>query len=147
MFASGTLDERISELAMTQRIGASLLGWFGTVALALAIVGIYGLIACSVASRTNEIGIHLALGAEPADVVRRMMRGALVPVVTGVAVGLGGALVLSRFAASFLFGVPPHDAVSFTAAALLLGGAAALASYIPARRVARVDPVAALRAE
>jgi predicted permease len=147
IMAAGTLDERIAALAMTQRIGASLLGWFSAVAFALAIVGIYGLIAYAVTRRTHEIGIHIALGADPATIVARMMRRSLMPVAFGVMAGLGGAVWLSHFAAGFLFGIAATDPASFAGATLLLLVAAAAASYIPARRAARVDPMAALRAE
>jgi predicted permease len=142
-----TLEARVAELAMTQRIGASILGWFSAAAFALAVLGIYGLIAYAVTRRTAEIGIHIALGAEPGDVVRRMMRHSLLPVCLGLAAGVAGAFVLSRSAGAFLFGIAPHDPVSFVAAIGFLLLAAVVASYLPARRAARVDPVVALRAE
>jgi predicted permease len=144
--AAGTMTERIAELAMTQRIGASLLGWFSVVAFALAVLGVYGLIAYAVTRRTNEIGIRMALGGTAGDVVRLMMRRALTPVAIGTLAGLGGAYVLTRFATSFLFGIQPHDPLSFAAGGALLLVGVALASYLPARRAARVDPVVALRA-
>jgi predicted permease len=147
IMTAATLEERIADLAMTQRIGASLLGWFSAAAFALALLGIYGLIAYAVARRTNEIGIHIALGAEPRDVVRRMMLPSLAPVGIGVAVGVAGAFVLSRSASAFLFGVAPHDPLSFAVATVLLLLAAGLASYLPARRAAREDPLVALRTE
>jgi macrolide transport system ATP-binding/permease protein len=147
IFAAGTLEERISELAMTQRIGASLLGWFSAVACALAVLGIYGLIAYAVALRTNEIGVRIALGAEPGQVVRRMMQRSLVPVAAGIVAGLGGAYALTRLATSFLYGIAPHDPVSFVVSTAFLIVAATIASYVPARRAAAVDPMIALRAE
>ncbi|CAN5670592.1 hypothetical protein BH24ACI5_BH24ACI5_10760 [soil metagenome] len=143
--AAGTLKERVGELAMTQRIGASLLGWFSAVAFALAVLGVYGLIAYAVARRTVEIGIRMALGGSAQNVVRLMMVRALVPVGAGLAAGLAGAYLLTRLAAAFLFGIEPHDPVSFAGAALLLVLGVLIASYIPARRAARVDPVIALR--
>ena len=147
IFAAGTIDDRIAALAMPQRIGASLLGWFSVLAFALAVLGIYGLVAYAVARRTSEIGIHIALGAEPADVVRGVMRRSLVPVVAGIIAGLGGAYALTRLATSFLFGIAPHDALSYAGATTFLIVSAALASYVPARRAARIDPLIALRAE
>jgi predicted permease len=147
IFAAGTLEDRIAALAMPQRIGASLLGWFSVVAFALAVLGIYGLIAQLVTRRTNEIGVHIALGARPSDVVRLMMSRSLVPVVAGVVAGVGGAYALTRFATAFLFGIAPHDPFSFAAATVFLLLFAALASYLPARRAAHIDPIIALRAE
>jgi ABC-type antimicrobial peptide transport system permease subunit len=114
--AAGTMTDRIAELAMTQRIGASLFGWFSAVALALAVLGVYGLVAYAVARRTNEIGIRMALGGTASDVVRLMMTRALVPAAVGVAAG-GVVLIIG----------------------------VAVASYVPARRAACVDPVTALR--
>jgi hypothetical protein len=145
--ASGTLEDRIAELAMTQRIGASLLSWFGVLAFALAVAGTYGLIAYAVGRRTAEIGVRIALGAKPRNVVRLMMRRSLVPVAAGIAIGMAGAFGLTKLAAGFLFGIEPHDPVSFAGAALALTLGATLASYVPARRAARVDPVVALRTE
>ena len=144
---TATLESRIDDLAMTQRIGASLLGWFSVVALALAVVGIYGLIAHAVARRTKEIGIRTALGAEPRDIVRLMMARSLTPVACGVGIGLGGAYLLSRFAGRFLFGLYPHDPMTFAVATACLCTAAAVATYIPARRAGRFAPVRALRTE
>ncbi len=143
----GTLEDRIGSLAMTQRVGASFLSWFSALALALAVLGIYGLIAHSVARRTNEIGVRLALGAEPRDVVTLTMRRSFAPVAAGITLGLIGAYALTRLAAAFLFGIAPHDILSFAGATLCLLIAASVASYIPARRAARVDPMIALRAE
>jgi putative ABC transport system permease protein len=142
-----TLEDRLEELAMTQRIGASVLGWFAVLALALAAAGVYGLIAFAVARRTGEIGIRLALGARPQDVVATMMRRSLVPVMAGVGLGLAGGYALTRLTAGFLFGIQPQDPLSFALGSAALILAAALAAYVPARRAARVDPVVALRAE
>jgi predicted permease len=145
--SAGTLEDRIATLAMTQRLGAAFLSWFSALALALAVLGVYGLIAHAVARRTKEIGVRLALGAAPRDIVVLTMGRSLAPVGLGTAIGLAGALVLTRLTAAFLFGVAPHDLVSFTAATLCLVAGAAAASYIPARRAGRLDPMAALRAE
>ena len=142
---AGTLDERVAQLAMTQRIGVTLLGWFGVVAIALAVLGIYGLVAHAVATRTTEIGIRLALGAVRSHVVRLMLTRVLIPVSAGIVAGVVGAYSLSRFAGSFLFGVEPHDPLSYVLAVCVLLLVVAVASYIPARRAARVDPMVALR--
>ena len=120
---------------------------FGSAALLLAGIGIYGLMAYSVQQRQQEIGIRMALGAAP-DAVRRMvvvegMRLALI----GVALGLAGALALTRLLTGFLYGVKPWDPVAFGAVAVLLSVVALFATYVPARRATRVDPVIALRYE
>jgi predicted permease len=143
--SAGTLEDRIGELAMTQRIGASLLGWFSALALALALLGVFGLVAHTVAVRTTEIAIRLALGGAVSAVVRLMMLRALLPVAIGIVVGTAGAFLLSALARSFLFGVEPYDAASFAAAIGWLVLLVLLASYIPARRAAAVDPMTALR--
>ncbi|HJR58660.1 MAG TPA: ADOP family duplicated permease [Vicinamibacterales bacterium] len=145
IIGAGTFEDRLAELAMTQRIGASLLSWFSAAAFALTVVGVYGLIAYAVALRTHEIGIRIALGGGTSYVVRLMMVRALSPVVAGIAAGLAGAYVLSRLAGTFLFGIQPHDSLSFAVAAIVLILGVVLASYIPARRAARVDPMIALR--
>lgn len=143
--SAGTLEERIAELAMTQRIGVSLLGWFSGLALALATLGVFGLVAHAVAVRRTEIAIRVALGGTASSVVRLMMFRALVPVFAGLVIGTVGAYSLSRLARSFLFGVEPHDAISFAASLGVLVVVVLLASYIPARRAAAVDPMTALR--
>ena len=119
----------------------------GSMALAMSIIGIYGVISYSVTQRTREIGIRLALGAQK-DVLRWMfMRSALVLTGVGVLIGMGAAAALMRLMKALLFGVSPLDPVSFLGVPLVLAAAAALASYLPARRAAAVDPVEALRAE
>ena len=145
ILSAGTLEDRMKELAITQRIGVTLLGWFSALALALAILGVYGLVAHAVASRTTEIGIRIALGALASDVVRLMVIRVLIPVTVGVAIGIAGAYSLSRLARNFLFGVEPHDPLSYGLAVVVLLFVVMLASYIPARRAGRVDPMVALR--
>lgn len=120
---------------------------FATVAVALAALGLYGVLAYSIGSRTREFGIRIALGATPASVIGGVMREAAWAVLPGVALGLGGALYLSRFLDSLLFGVQPHDPATFAGVAALFLTVAAIACYMPARRATRVDPVVALRAE
>jgi ABC-type antimicrobial peptide transport system permease subunit len=124
-----------------------MLGIAGTMALALGILGIYGVIAYAVSQRTREIGIRMALGAKKSELVWMFVRSALVLTGIGTAVGLGAAAALMRLMRTLLFGVSPLDPVTFAAVPVVLVAAAALASYLPARRTAAVDPVEALRAE
>jgi predicted permease len=119
----------------------------GSMALALGILGIYGVIAYAVAQRRREIGIRMALGAKKTELAWMFVRSALVLTGIGMAVGMGAAAALMRLMRSLLFGVSPHDPITFAAVPIALVAAAALASYLPARRTAAVDPVEALRAE
>jgi predicted permease len=129
------------------KVGAALLGTFGSLALLLATVGIYGVASFAVARRTREIGIRTALGAQRRDVFRLVVGESMRRVVIGLALGLVGALGLARVLASQLYGVGAIDPLTFTATPLILGAVALLASWIPARRAARVDPLVALRSE
>jgi putative ABC transport system permease protein len=119
----------------------------GAMALVLGIVGIYGVIAYAVSQRTREIGIRMALGAQPAGLQRMFVRHGLTLACTGAAVGLGAAAGLTRLMATLLFGIHAFDPLTYAAVAAVLIAAAVLASYIPARRATRIDPVEALRAE
>jgi predicted lysophospholipase L1 biosynthesis ABC-type transport system permease subunit len=119
----------------------------GTMALALGILGIYGVISYAVSQRTREIGIRMALGAKKSELAWMFVRAAMVLTGVGTAVGLGAAAALMRLMRTLLFGIRPLDPVTFTLVPLALVAAAALASYLPARRTAAVDPVEALRAE
>jgi putative ABC transport system permease protein len=116
-------------------------------ALVLAAVGVYGLISYSVAQRTREIGIRVALGARPAQVVRPIVREGMTLAAIGVAVGLAGSAAATRLISSFLFQVNSTDPLTFSAVAVLLLVVALVASYVPSRRALRVDPLTALRAE
>ena len=116
-------------------------------ALGLAAIGIYGVIAYSVVQRTREIGVRIALGARRADVMRLVLGEGLGMAAAGVALGLAGAAALTRLMASLLFSVTPHDPLTFAAGASLLLLMALLASFIPARRALRVDPMTALRTD
>ncbi|MDQ2668987.1 MAG: ABC transporter permease, partial [Gemmatimonadota bacterium] len=141
------MDERVSGSLTRPRVSMAVLAGFAGIALALAAIGIYGVLAYSIARRTREIGIRIALGARPGDVRRLVIGQGMRPVLLGVVLGLGGALLLTRLMRSLLYGVGPTDPVTFAAVALLLTGVALVASWLPARRATRVDAVVALRAE
>jgi len=126
---------------------ARLSAAFGILALALAAIGVYGVVAYSVARRTGEIAIRVSLGALPRDVARLVLSEGLLPVLVGITAGLLAAYSLTRLLTAFLFGVTPLDALTFGAATIVLLGAAVLACYIPMRRALRVEPMAALRCE
>jgi predicted permease len=142
-----TQEEQIDELLMQEHIFADLTAGFGVLALVLACIGIYGLMAYAVSRRTNEIGIRMALGARSEQVLRMVLREALWMTTAGVLVGLGGALLLGKLIASLLYGLKAWDPLSLIAAASLLAVVALGASWVPARRAAAVDPGKALRAE
>jgi predicted permease len=125
-------------------LGAALLGVFGALALALACVGLYGVMAYSVGQRTQEIGLRMALGAGQSQVMRLVLQQALTLVGTGAVLGVAGALVVSRFIGALLYG-SSYDPLSFVTASLALLAVATLASFLPARRASRVDPLIALR--
>jgi predicted permease len=141
------LEEYVNDNLRRERMVALLSGFFGALALGLASIGLYGVMSYSVTRRTREVGIRMALGAQGGDVVRMVVREAMVPVTIGVAAGVAGALTLSRFVVSLLYGVAGADAISVTLAAALLFAVALLAAAIPARRAAHVDPLTALRYE
>ena len=142
-----TMDAILGENSARQRFSAVLLAGFSISSLLLAAVGIYGVLAYSVTQRTREIGVRVALGAEPARIVALMLRTGARPVLGGLAAGVGGALALSGLLRSLLFGIGPHDPWTFFLAPVLLIAVALAAAYVPARRAARVDPIEALRAE
>jgi predicted permease len=142
-----TQQEQIDATMQTERMFAALTTGFGVLALALACVGIYGIMAYTVANRTNEIGIRLALGAQPGQVQGMILRESGWLAGAGVVVGVGAALALTRLVKSMLYGVQPWDPVTLAAGALLLLAVALAASWIPARRAAGVQPMDALRHE
>ena len=142
-----TLDERLEESVAPRRFILRLVGLFSVLALALAMIGLYGVIAESVGQRVPEIGVRMALGAAPGDILRLVMKQGGWMVATGLALGLGGALALRDSMASLVFGVPTSDPISFVVAALSLVVATLVACLLPARRAAAVDPVIALRQE
>jgi predicted permease len=142
-----TLDERVTEVFAPTRVLSTALGSFGLVAVGLAAVGLYGVLAFTVSRRTREIGIRMALGAEPGGIVRMVVWQGMKLALIGVAIGLGAALALTRLIRNLLYGVSPTDPFTYVVVSIVLIGVAALASYIPARRAARIDPMQALRAE
>jgi predicted permease len=142
-----TMEERIGENLLRPRVNTLLLAVFAGIALALAAIGIYGVISYAVAQRTREIGIRMALGATAGDVKRLVVRQGMTPALLGVALGAVGALAATRLMASLLYGVTATDPLTFVVVALFLGAIALLAAYVPARRATRVEPVTALREE
>ena len=142
-----TMHQLLAQSVVTPRFRTVLLAAFATVALALAAIGVYGVLAYSVSQRTHEIGIRVALGARQADILRHVLGEGTRLALVGVAAGLAASLALSRVTSSLLFGVDANDPVTFGAVALLLALVAIAAAYIPARRASAVDPLVALRSE
>ena len=142
-----TLASVVGESMVTTAFTLALLGVAAGIALLLGAVGIYGVIAYVVSQRTREFGVRMALGARAGDVRAMVVRQGLAVSAVGIGVGIVGAVLATGFLESLLFGVPTRDPLTFAAVVLLLGGVATLASYLPARRATRVDPVRALRME
>ncbi len=142
-----TMQQRISALNDKPRLNSLLAALFAAVALLLAGIGIYGVVSYSTSQRAREIGVRIALGATPRDIVRWILRQSLLIALAGLVLGLLGHFALSRALSSLLYGAGVQDGVSLLLAVLLLGGTALLASYLPARRAVRRDPMAALRSE
>ncbi|MBO0724571.1 MAG: ABC transporter permease [Blastocatellia bacterium] len=147
VFSMRTMERRLAESIAPRRFQMTLFGVFAAVALALAAVGIYGVIAHSVSLRTHEIGIRMALGAKPRDVLRMVVAQGMRLALIGLAIGLTGAFALTRVMASLLFSVSPTDPATFASVSALLAMIAFLATYLPARRATKVDPMIALRHE
>jgi predicted permease len=141
------MEELVAATRADSRFDAWLFGFFSGVALLLTAAGVYGLLAYSVARRTAEIGTRMALGATRGSVLILILRQGLGLVAAGLAIGLAGSLAVTRFLQTLLFGVRPTDPASYVAVAVLLLGAGLLASYLPARRATKVDPMTALRCE
>jgi len=147
IFEVKTMTEHMGISLFPARVAATLLGGFGLLALTLAGIGIYGVMAYAVTQRTREFGIRIALGAQPGDVLRLVLRRGVVIIFIGVLFGFVAAFAVTRLMASVLYGVSATDPVTFALVALLLAGVALLACYIPARRATKVDPMVALRYE
>jgi predicted permease len=147
LFDVKTESQQIDRLLFQERLVARLSGFFGLLALVLACVGLYGLLSYEVSRRTREIGIRLALGAQPGGVLKLVLRQGVVLVIVGAAVGIGVALGVTRYLASMLYNVHANDPVTIIAVAILLMLVALAACYVPARRAMRVDPMVALRYE
>jgi putative ABC transport system permease protein len=142
-----TMDQYVSDSVSPHRANALLLAVFATLALVLAAVGMYGVMAYSVTQRVHEIGIRMALGAQTSDVIMLIVGSGMTLVLAGAGIGIAGALALSRVLSSLLYGVSATDPVTFALISVLLITVALLASYIPARRATKVDPMIALRCE
>jgi len=142
-----TFSQVFSASLNSRRFNLMLVGAFAVTALLLAMAGIYGVLAYSVARRTREIGVRIALGASVSNVLKLVLGQSMVTVVAGVVIGIAGSVLLTRFMQSLLFGVSATDPITLTAVALLLTGVALLASYVPARSATQVDPMVALRYE
>jgi ABC-type antimicrobial peptide transport system permease subunit len=142
-----TLESQIDESIYQDRLLATVSGFFGALALLLAAVGLYGVVAYGAAQRSHEIGVRLALGAEPRGVLWMVLRGALWLVAMGLAIGLPAAFVAVRAAGAIVFGIRPQDPRLYAATTLALLAAAAAAAFLPACRAAAMDPMLALRNE
>jgi putative ABC transport system permease protein len=142
-----TIKQLLAKSLEERRFALLLVGSFALIALLLAGVGIYGMISFTTGQRTHEIGVRMALGAQTRDILKMILRQGLILTLSGVCLGLTGAVILTRFLQSMLFGVSATDPVTFVVISLLLTAVALLASYIPARRAMKVDPMVALRYE
>ena len=142
-----TMDALVAESLDTSRLSTMLFGLFGVLGVVLAAVGIYGVMSYGVIQRTREFGVRMALGARQSDVRALVVRQGLALTGMGIAIGLGGAFALTRLMRTLLFAVTPSDPLTYVGIALVLGAVALVASYLPARRATRVDPLVALRSE
>jgi putative ABC transport system permease protein len=145
--AVSTLEEQVVRAESARRFLLQMLSLFAAVAAALAAVGIYGVMAYLVSRRTREVGVRMAVGADRRDVIALVLRDAAVQILPGLVAGIAGAVFLARFMRSQLYGVSPSDPLTLTAVAVLFTAIALLASWIPARRAAKADPLEALHAE
>jgi predicted permease len=147
VFAINTVDGILSSSVASQRNSMTLLGLLSGIGLVMALVGVYGLLSFVVNHRQREIGIRMALGADTGKVRRLVVREGMVQVLAGLALGLAGAVGLGRFIRSLLFGISPTDATTMIGVSLLIVATALVATYLPARRATRVDPMMVMRAE
>jgi putative ABC transport system permease protein len=139
------LADQVRDTLIQERLLATLSGFFGVLALLLAGLGLYGITAYTVSRRRNEIGIRMALGATPAGIIRLILTRVCILVVLGIVIGSAASAWASRFVASLLYGIEPHDLVTLAGASSLLAAISALAGWLPARRAARIDLAAVLR--
>jgi ABC-type antimicrobial peptide transport system permease subunit len=142
-----TMDEHVRTAYFLPRLAATLFGVFGFIGLVLASVGLYGVMSYAVSRRTREIGIRMALGARAGVVARLIVRQGMVLAVIALVLGWPAAWMLSKLASSFLYGIRPHDSLTFAVVPVFLAGVALVACWLPARRAASIDPVRALRTE
>jgi putative ABC transport system permease protein len=147
IFEVQTATQLVDHSIARQRFAATLLGLFSLLALILAAGGIYGVTSYAVAARTREIGVRMALGAQPSDVLQMILRQEMFGAAIGIAIGSICALAATKLLASMLYQVAPTDPMTYAGVCIVLGGAVFLACYIPARRAMRVDPMIALRFE
>jgi ABC-type antimicrobial peptide transport system permease subunit len=147
MMNVSTQVEQIEQRLQQERVSAQAYTLFGMMALLLASIGLFGLMSYSVARRTNEIGIRMALGAQTQDVLTLVLRESLILIGIGVAIGLGAAIGANRLAASLVFGLATTDPLTIAISVTVMIAVAMIASYVPARRAASVDPLVALRYE
>jgi predicted permease len=142
-----TMADRMNDSLARQRLAAIMLGAFAGFALILAAVGVYGVMSYLVAQGTRDLGVRIALGAQRGSIIGLVVRQGMGLALVGIAAGIAGAIALTRLMASLLFGVSPTDGLTFTAVPIMLAGIALIATYLPARRALRVDPIVALREE
>jgi len=147
IYNAKTMEEHLRDALFLPRLAGTLFGVVGIVGLLLAAVGLYGVMSYSISRRTREIGIRMALGAQSGGVQWLVVRQGMALTLIAVALGLSAAWAVAHLMSSFLYGVPPHDPVTFTVVPLFLASVALLACWLPALRAARVDPLTALRHE
>jgi len=141
------MDQLLSSMVAQRRFSMTLLGAFAALALVLGVVGVYGVTSYLVAQRTREVGVRLALGARPAQVVSMVVRQGMVVAVIGLGVGLAGALVAGRLMTGLLYGVGPYDIATLVSVTVVIGVATLVANWLPALHAAHVDPLSALRSD
>ena len=141
------MQERLHDSLARQRFASTMLGAFAALAVLLAAMGVYGVMSCLVSQNTHDIGMRIALGARPANILGLVVRQGMQLAAIGIVGGLIGAVVLTRVMASLLFGVTANDPVTFSAVVMILAAVAFSATVIPARRATRIDPMVALRGE
>jgi putative ABC transport system permease protein len=147
VFEVATLDTRLTESLAPRRFSLALIGGAAALALVLGLIGVYGVIGYGVAQRRREIAIRMAVGATPAQVLGLVLRHGVALALVGIACGVAGSWVTTRYMSAFLFGVEPHDPLTFATLPICLLAASAMACLLPALRASRVDPMGTLRAD